>query len=804
MSKIVVTGYGIINALGDNAASVYERIFAGESGISTAVFQSAGESKEGSVGRILDFDSEGRDRCTALAIHAARECLVHAGFDPSGEDAYRRGVAIGTSLGGMLSGQEFHRQWLLDGLENADPQLLREYPLSVVADRIADEFGFQGVRNVISTACAASANIIGYGIDMINSGRYDYMLVGGADPLTTFSFSGFSSLKALDSEPCKPYSSSEGINLGEGAAFLLLESEEHALARNARIQTYIRGYGITADAYHPTTPDPGGSGAIRAMQMALEQGDIALNEVSYINGHGTGTKANDKAERIVLKNLMKDHLPNVSMSSIKGAIGHNLGAAGAQECVISIMALQNHLMPPTIRMKEGTGEAIDFVPNKAVEKDMDIILSNSFAFGGNNCCLALGKDGNYEMKKRIPDRIVITGKGCCGAGGSNIPELYDTFKNRTPHFERISLEIADNLLRGRMPEIDYKKHINPRVLRRLDTVSKLMMVSGNEALKDSSLKVDSKSCTRIGVVFSTASGPLETIVNIDEKIAKEGISAVSMFDFPNSVINAAAGNFCIENKLKGATSTICCGNASYLIALDYACELLSTDKADAIILIGADECNEALLTGYKKLDLLCEDTFLPLSGKGTGTALSQGSVALVLERRSDAEKRGANLLAEISSRAIFSDTHRSADANPRGDSLIKCVEDSVNAADIDNVDLYVCAAFGTKNCDEADINTISRMYEKELFGNDTCCSMISPYVGYAAGTACGYELLSAFYSFENQEIIGASHGDGCLDDAIADKFPKENQRKNVQTAVVSCTALGGICASAVLKNCREA
>ena len=281
----------------------------------------------------------------------------------------------------MLSGQTFHRQWLENGIDSADADLLVAYPLHTIVDIVAKRFGFRGVKTVISTACAASGNIVGYGCDMIRNGKHDVILAGGVDPLSSFSFAGFNALKALDPERCMPYSGSHGINLGEGGAFVLLEDYDHAVKRGATIYAEVLGYGLSADAYHPTAPDLGGGGASRAMQAAIRASGISVEDIDYVNGHGTGTHANDTAERLAFKAVFHDRVPEVALSSIKGAIGHCLGAAGGEECVASVMALNNGMVPPTVNFDPDFRSApFDLVPNKAEKRDCRVILSNSFAF----------------------------------------------------------------------------------------------------------------------------------------------------------------------------------------------------------------------------------------------------------------------------------------------------------------------------------------------------------------------------------------------------------------------------------------
>ncbi len=811
MKRVVVTGYGIVNALGKNKEEVEMNVFGGKSGLGSKVFDSVDKEYPGTVGEIKDlnevdsFFEENNvpyDRCAQIAIMAAKECLTHSAIDYSSEDPYRRGVAIGTSLGGMLSGQTFHREWLKNGVENADENNLYLYPLHAMVDVISKKYEFKGVKNVISTACAASGNIVGYGSDMIKSGKHDVMLVGGVDPLCVFSFAGFTSLKALDAEPCKPYSVSSGINLGEGGAFVLLEEYEHAKARGAKIYAEILGYGLSADAYHPTAPDLGGGGASRAMNTSINLSGITKEAVSYVNGHGTGTTANDKAERSAFKTVFGDELiTKIPLSSIKGAIGHCLGAAGAEECVVSIMALNNGLIPPTVNFKSDVESPINLVPNESQKHDCDVILSNSFAFGGNNCCLAIGKESVARtVIEPVKTNVVITGMGCCGVGGETIDELWETFSSRISHIQPYFSDISKCNQSGVMKDVDWKKYIPGKVIRRIDDVTKLAMTAGKQALDSSKLTVTRNNTERIGVIYATGTGPLGTIVNIDKSIAQNGIGSISLSDFPNSVINAAPGNFCIANMLKGPTSTLSSGTASYLVALNYATELLNCGMADAIIMVGADECNDPLIMGNDKVNLMSRTKFAPLSQKADGMVLSPGAVAVMLETEEHAKERNAKIYASVKGYASTSDNYKIGNVSPTGEELFECVKRAIESSDTKNIDLYINAAMGIPNCDEADIHAFTKLKEAGILCDNVDCAMVSPLLGIASGCNSGYGLLCALYSIINQEVVGVSDVLTDINETLKPYYNKENKKKDINSACISTMALGGAYSALVIEK----
>jgi len=245
----------------------------------------------------------------------------------------------------------------------------------------------------ITTACSSSATSIGYGADLIRNGRAKVVLCGGSDALSELTFGGFNSLRATDPSPCKPFDKTRaGMSLGEGAAILVLEDLERALKRGAKIHAEFMGYGIGGEAYHITAPEPTGAAEARVMQKALEEGRIEPSEVDYINAHGTGTPLNDKVETLSIKKVFGERAYSIPVSSIKSMVGHCLGSAGAIEAVASILSIGHSFVPPTVNHQEGDEDCdLDYVPGRLREANVEIVLSNSFAFGGNCTTLVLGK-----------------------------------------------------------------------------------------------------------------------------------------------------------------------------------------------------------------------------------------------------------------------------------------------------------------------------------------------------------------------------------------------------------------------------
>jgi len=382
MRGVVITGVGIVSALGSGASAQLEALKAGRSGLRPLSLFSLQGLPPLPVGEVdASVLGDTGPRTPGLALVAARQALQGAALEGAGV------LAVGTTTGGIPESERHYFQHR--GQEGADDrELLRHHAAGTVADVLASELGLTAERHTFSTACSSSANAIGYGAARVERGA-PWALVGGVDALSRLTYAGFHSLKLLSSTACRPFGHGRtGLSLGEGAAFLLLESEERARKRGARILGYVAGWGCTADAYHITAPHPEGLGAIAAMRAALEDAGLSPKDVDYVNAHGTATPANDRAESFALGTVFGGEVPLTS--STKGATGHTLGAAGAIEAVYCVLALQAGFAPASIGLTEPDPELrVRHVPAGGVEGPLKVALSNSFGFGGNNTALVI-------------------------------------------------------------------------------------------------------------------------------------------------------------------------------------------------------------------------------------------------------------------------------------------------------------------------------------------------------------------------------------------------------------------------------
>lgn len=383
-TRIAVTGAGIVCSIGRNKDEVWRAIVESRAGIAKLT-RFAGEAFPTDIAAEADVEfpkSRRLSRTDLLAVVAAKEAIQQAGDIPR----ERAVVSTGTSTGGLLEGEEYYFDRRIRGRRRAPASRVLQQPTSGPSDAVAQAFQLGGGVISNATACASAGAAIGMAADYLRSHHADVALAGGSDALCRLTYSGFNVLQAVDPEPCSPFGANrKGITLGEGAGYLVLERWDDAVARGAAILAELCGYGASCDAHHPTAPAEDGRGAEAAMRGALAEGRLAPGSVDYVNAHGTGTTLNDAAEtRAIIAALGTD----VPASSSKSYFGHTLGASGAIEAVVTVLALQNQIAPPTLRLREPAPECpLDYIPDTPRPMAMANVLSNTFGFGGSNVSL---------------------------------------------------------------------------------------------------------------------------------------------------------------------------------------------------------------------------------------------------------------------------------------------------------------------------------------------------------------------------------------------------------------------------------
>ncbi len=406
--NVVVTGIGMLTCNGLSRTEVWDSIVSGRSGIGTIsrfdpseyTTQIAGEIKDYEPTDSIDKKTAKRlDRVSQLGLTAAIEALSDSGLEVTDELADEVGVIVGTGIGGMETFEEQHQKLLEKGPRRISPFFIPMMIPNIPSGQIGIYLGLRGPNFSAVSACATGGTCLGLAADQIVSGRAKVMLAGGCESsITPMSIGGFCAMKAMSVNNDNPKEASrpfdlkrDGFVMGEGSAVLVLEEEEHARRRGARIYGRFLSYGVTGDAYHMTAPDPEGKGALRAMQQALSQARLASEQVQYVNAHGTSTPLGDPCEVKALHSLFGSQLENVPVSSTKSMTGHTLGAAGAIETALTILSLYHGVIPPTINYEFPDPECdIDVVPNIAREQKNRYALNNTFGFGGQNTVVLLG------------------------------------------------------------------------------------------------------------------------------------------------------------------------------------------------------------------------------------------------------------------------------------------------------------------------------------------------------------------------------------------------------------------------------
>ena len=409
MTRVVVTGSGCLSPIGNNVKETWDALLAGKSGAGTITHFDASKHKTRFAAEVKGFDgvtlfgtrdARKMDRFTQFAIAATMEALEHSGLKIDESNRDRVGILIGTGIGGigtLLDQAEVMRE---RGPERISPFLIPMMISDSAAGMLAIRIGARGPNMSIQTACASGNNAIGEAMNMIRRGVADVMIAGASEAaLVPVAMAGMNVMTALSTRNEDPQTASrpfdknrDGFLMGEGAGILILESLEHAQARGATILAELSGYGTTDDAHHISAPAENGAGAAISMKLALEDANLTIHDIGYINAHGTSTQLNDKSETAAIKTVFGEQAYQIPVSSTKSMTGHLLGASGAVEAIFSIMAIREEVLPPTINYQTPDPECdLDYVPNQARKASPKHVMSNSFGFGGHNATLVISQ-----------------------------------------------------------------------------------------------------------------------------------------------------------------------------------------------------------------------------------------------------------------------------------------------------------------------------------------------------------------------------------------------------------------------------
>jgi 3-oxoacyl-[acyl-carrier-protein] synthase II len=581
--------------VGSGADATWRAFQSGERGLgSLALFQSprygqvlAGEVREDLSA--LGAPKQG-SRSDRLGWLAARQAIQSARIDTAhvGE---RGGVLLGASVGGSYDSERFLGHLIRSRKMWARP--IRYHECVSTAEWIADQFRLYGPTMALATACSSGALAIATAAEMILAGEAEVMLAGGADSLSRMTWGGFQSLLLVDAAGCRPFDANRaGMSLGEGAAIVVIESEQHAALRGARVLARLSGWGMSCDAHHATAPHPQGAGAAQAMQSALDRATLPPESIEYVNAHGTATRDNDLAEGNALKTVFGERLPRIS--STKGFFGHSLAASGAIEAVVCIEALRRQELPPNIGF-ETVDPVIGIVPVTRVESARLMhVMSNSFGFGGNNAVLIFSQP-QTKAATRLPRKISVAVKslGSIGPGSRVEREIKPPLPS-----ERIA-----GLSCGELPDL---ASLSPNQRRRLGRLIQMALIAARRSHQPESGK-------RLAVAIGTGLGCLEDAeAFIENLIAKEEREPMPA-RFPNSVHNALASQVAIDQKATGLNSAPTVGEISFECGLWQVINQLAVGEADLGLAGAADELNDYTLSIGKRWGLW-NDRILPGEG----------------------------------------------------------------------------------------------------------------------------------------------------------------------------------------------
>lgn len=557
----VISGLGVVSAFGRGVARLWTAMSEGHEGIQRIErFDTASLGVE-LAGMVADrnapaFAGEPAWRlCVEYAIDAAREAWAGAGLAGAGIPAERVALIMGTSLG--------------------DPGM----PLFRMTEQVGDALGAAGPRLTISTACTSSTNALGLALDLLRMGAADVVVAGGSDVLTPLVVAGFHALGVLSTARCAPFSEPPGTSLGEGAGFLILERGASADRRGAAAPLAVLGYGLSADAFHDTGPDPTGAGLARAMRAALDHAGLPADQVGYVNAHGTGTLANDPAEWRAIQQVFGQRARSLPVSSSKSFLGHAQGAAGIVEVIATLVSLERGMIPPTRhftvpRPNSPADPVGQETPRRAPCR---VAMCTNSAFGGANCAVLVGRaEGGAAALPEARRPVFVEGLAALGPLAASLEELL--------------LHGGPRSTGGRVPAFRLEDVLPSADPRGIDPCSRYLTASAALALRDAGCRIRGAARDRTGLVVGVNHVSAESRVALDRTLEQHGYRGMSASLFSRMVLNAPVGTCSKLLGLRGPLSTISAGSAAGLVAMLYAAELLAArGDADRMVAGGVDE-----------------------------------------------------------------------------------------------------------------------------------------------------------------------------------------------------------------------
>ena len=749
-----ITGIGAITPIGCSCAEILESLRARRDGIKTAAKIDTAPFASHLLGECPPFDfsetmTAGEfetftDPYIRLAISAARKAVADAGFD--GLPA-RTAVVLATCNGGLNSGELEYRREFGDAAAKFDANTLAQYEHSAVCKAIVGSLKIGDECWLVNTACSGATAALGMAESLVESGRFDCVLAGGADAASLVNYAGFCAIKVVSPEKTAPFSNPAGMNLGEGAAFWIVENRTLAKKRGAKIYGKIIGHAITGDAHHPTQPDPRGDGAFRTMRNALENAGVGIGKIGCINAHGSGTVANDKSEsKGIAKILAGEEIP---VTSTKSYTGHCMGATGIIEATCQLLAMNDNFIPPTLRntgVRQGC--EVGAVGGAGIEKNYDCFLSANYAFAGNNAAVVVAKDSFEDFKKPEPKRgarVAICGCSVVSPLGIGLGENLDALESGRCGIAKIS-RFESERLAGTV-ELPNLRAFDRRIdFGGMNRISTYATIAAKGALDQAGARIGRNDCESTGLVFATYRGSdesahMEAVFSNPERRGDIGC-------FSNITPNSTAGWVSKALEIKGANTTFTCGENSGLAALGFAARLVCENAAERVVAVAADELYKRQMDAYEKFGLLhsgkAEENFKLDYSSYAKSVLGEGAAALLAEDFESAQKRGAKILGEILAFETTSDICAFDSPNLDNDGLLRAAQSALDSAKVraDEIGLIV---WSPRGCAQDSATIFAR--DKLFAGAPMLASSLD--TGYMQSASALHTLACALESLES-------------------------------------------------------
>lgn len=691
MSSVAITGIGIYTSCGEDKENFFDNLINGKSGIKKVTAFSTkncnchiGAASKNQL-KLLHNRPDTKGRMYEMAVKAVQEALSTNSYDAQECD-----IIVGACCSGVIELSEYMRG-------DYNPEIIKYIPIQSLGYYIANYFHIKGNVTTVSNACATGTMLLGIAKTLIESKKAKKVIVVATDQFSEFTFSGFHSMKALTSDAYSPLGNSDGIVLGEGAAALLIEDVNQISSKPI---AYINGYGNYQDAFHITAPDDDGKALIHAIKTAISESGLTLNDIDYMNLHGTGTPKNDSLEKKIVKKLFYENGIPIPVSSIKGAIGHCLGAAGIIEAATCALALNHEILPPTIQHCDliNPEKEIECLYQHSLHKKVTNILSNSLAFGGNNAVVVISKEEskNELVQQKITKKgVFITGIDILTSISADKDDFLQFVKSpkNQEDWNHGKYKVIKNL--------NIEKHkLNPLNIRKYDRFSLLGLLGSLNAINDARLEINDENSYDTGILYGTYEGPFMAQTEFMKSIIENGVDASSGFWFPNTVFNAAAGHLSIKKGIKGYTTTFSSGNLSALNIISHAYELIATNLQKVVVGTCIDELTEAEENAYKAIGikLESEEMHYPYQRKDNEITLGEGCVSLIFTSDCLQNDQNKECYAEVIG---YHQGFAEADIDKKSlkmfEKLSETIKEAIKMANISINDIDAIVGFGSGN-----------------------------------------------------------------------------------------------------------